>query len=185
MIGRSTPRNEEIRRTTEDTAITENNTPIRRKGDPSDAPTMQKNGVRSIAPIDMILKSAKLFWIIKRCCLQQCRHPKISAGENKRQEMLAFEVVSFDIRYNCILRRSFLLKFMVVIHTAYTIVKMSGPIGVITLKSDQRDALSCENASLTHAERFGKEEAQKLAAMVAKTYGGGGGDPAKTVTPGP
>jgi hypothetical protein len=105
-------------------------------------------------------------------------------GENKRREMLTFEVVSFDIRYNCILRRSFLLKFMVVIHTAYTIVKMSGPIGVITLKSDQRDALSCENASLTHAERFGKEEAQKLAAMVAKTYGGGG-DPAKTVTPGP
>jgi hypothetical protein len=39
MIGRSTPRNEEIRRTVEDTATTENNPQIKRKGDPSDAPT--------------------------------------------------------------------------------------------------------------------------------------------------
>jgi hypothetical protein len=66
MIRRSTPRNEEIRRTAEDNAIAENNTLIRRKGDPSDAPTMQRSGVRSIAPMDMIKKSIKLFWIIKR-----------------------------------------------------------------------------------------------------------------------
>jgi hypothetical protein len=60
---------------------------------------------------------------------------------------------------------------------------MSGPRGVITLKSDQRDALACENTTLTHAGRFGKEEAQKLAAKVAKTYEGG--TPTKTMTPGP
>jgi hypothetical protein len=35
----------------------------------------------------------------------------------------------------------------------------------------------------THAGKFGKEEAQKLVAKVAKTHGGG--TPAKTVTPGP
>jgi hypothetical protein len=40
-------------------------------------------------------------------------------GDNKRMEMLTFEVASFDIGYNCILRRSFLLKFMAVIHTTY------------------------------------------------------------------
>jgi hypothetical protein len=45
-------------------------------------------------------------------------------GENKCREMLTFKVVSFDIRYNCILGRPFLLKFMVVIHTVYTTVKM-------------------------------------------------------------
>jgi hypothetical protein len=33
-------------------------------------------------------------------------------GENKRREMLTFKVASFDIRYNYILGRSFLLKFM-------------------------------------------------------------------------
>jgi hypothetical protein len=56
--------------------------------------------------------------------------------------MLTFEVASFDIGYNCILRRPFLLKFMAVIHTAYATVKMPGTRGVITLKSDQRDALA-------------------------------------------
>jgi hypothetical protein len=104
-------------------------------------------------------------------------------GENKRREMLTFEVVSFDIGYNCILGRSFLLKFMIVIHTAYATIKVSGLRGVITLKSYQHDALACENATLTHAGRFSKEEAQKLAMKVAKMHGGG--TPTKTVTLGP
>jgi hypothetical protein len=104
-------------------------------------------------------------------------------GENKHREMLTFKVVSFDIVYNCILGRSFLLKFMALIHTDYATVKMPGPRAVITLKSDQRDGLACENATLTHARRFGKEDAQKLAVKVAKTHGGG--TPARTVTPGP
>jgi hypothetical protein len=64
--------------------------------------------------------------------------------------MLTFEVVSFDIRYNCILGRPFLLKFMAFIHTAYATMKMPGPKGVITNKVDQRDALACKNASLSH-----------------------------------
>jgi hypothetical protein len=104
-------------------------------------------------------------------------------GENKRMEILTFEVASFDIRYNCILGRSFLLKFMTVIHTAYATIKMPGPRGVITLKSDQCDALACENVALTHAGKFGEKEAQNLATKVAKTHRGG--TPARTVTPGP
>jgi hypothetical protein len=101
--------------------------------------------------------------------------------ENKHWEMLTFEVVSFNIGYNCILGRSFLLKFMTIIHIAYTTIKMPGPRGVITLKSDQRDALACENVALTHAGRFSKEEAQKLAVKIAKTHGGG--TSTKIVTP--
>jgi hypothetical protein len=58
-------------------------------------------------------------------------------GDNKRKEMLTFEVVSFDIGYNYILRRPFLLKFMVVIHTTYATTKMSGLKGGITIKVDQ------------------------------------------------
>jgi hypothetical protein len=72
-------------------------------------------------------------------------------GDNKRKEMLMFEVASFNLRYNCILRRPFLLKFMVIIHTAYAIMKVPSPKGVITIKVNQRDALACENTSLTHA----------------------------------
>jgi hypothetical protein len=78
---------------------------------------------------------------------------------NKRREMLTFEVASFDIGYNCILGRPILLKFMAIIHTAYATIKMPGPKGVIVLKSDQRDALACENAMLTHVERFDEKEA--------------------------
>jgi hypothetical protein len=29
-------------------------------------------------------------------------------GDNKRKEVLTFELISFDIRYNCISRRHFL-----------------------------------------------------------------------------
>jgi hypothetical protein len=43
---------------------------------------------------------------------------------------------------------------MVVIHTAYATMKMLAPMGMITIKADQRDALTCENATLTHAGRF-------------------------------
>jgi hypothetical protein len=47
-------------------------------------------------------------------------------GENKRREMLTFKVTSFDIGYNCILGRPFLLKFMAIIHTVYATIKISG-----------------------------------------------------------
>jgi hypothetical protein len=89
------------------------------------------------------------------------------SGENKRRETLTFKVASFDIGYNCILGRPFLLKFMAVIHTAYVTIKMPGPKGVITLKSDQRDVIACENAALTHAKKFGNKEAQDLAVKMA------------------
>jgi hypothetical protein len=48
-----------------------------------------------------------------------------------------FEVASFDTRYNCILGRPFLLKFMTVIHTDYAIMKMPGPKGLIIIKENQ------------------------------------------------
>jgi hypothetical protein len=50
-------------------------------------------------------------------------------GESKCREMLTFEVVSFHIGYNYILGRPFLLRFMVVILTAYTTIKIPGPGG--------------------------------------------------------
>jgi hypothetical protein len=87
--------------------------------------------------------------------------------------MLIFQVASFDIGYNCILRRPFLLKFMAVIYTIYTTMKMPGPKGVITIKADQRNALACESTTLTHVGRFGEKAAQEQAAKVAKTSDSG------------
>jgi hypothetical protein len=99
---------------------------------------------------------------------------EVSCGtwENKRREMLTFEVASFNIGYNCILGRHFLLKFMAVIHTAYATIQMPGPKDIIVLKFDQRDALACKNAALTHVGRFGEKEAQELSVKVAKAHGG-------------
>jgi hypothetical protein len=59
------------------------------------------------------------------------------SGDNKHRERLTFEVASFDISYNYILMRPFLLKFMAVIHTAYATIKMPDSKGVITIKADQ------------------------------------------------
>jgi hypothetical protein len=50
---------------------------------------------------------------------------------------------------------------MMVIHIAYAIMKMPKPKGVVTIKADQRDTLACENASLSHVERFG-DKAPKI-----------------------
>jgi hypothetical protein len=86
--------------------------------------------------------------------------------------MLTFEVGSFDIGYNCILGRSFLPKFMAVIHTNYATMKMPGPKGIITIKADQRDALACDNATITHVGHFDEKAAQEQAAKVAKMQGG-------------
>jgi hypothetical protein len=99
---------------------------------------------------------------------------EVSCGsrENKRRETLTFEVASFDIGYNCILGRPFLLKFMAIIHTAYATIKMPGPKGVITITSDHRDAVACENTALTHAGKFGNKEAQDLAVKMAKIQQG-------------
>jgi hypothetical protein len=57
-------------------------------------------------------------------------------GDNKHRKMLSFEVTSFDIGYNCILGRPFLLMFMSVIHTTYATMKMPGPKDIITMKTD-------------------------------------------------
>jgi hypothetical protein len=104
------------------------------------------------------------------------------SGENKRRETLTFEVASFNIGYNCILGRPLILKFMAVIHTAYATIKMPGPKGVITITSDHRDVVACENAALTHAGKFSNKEAQDLAVKMAKIQHGN--TPSRIAMPG-
>jgi hypothetical protein len=94
------------------------------------------------------------------------------SGDNKRKEVLTFEVASFDIGYNCIIGRPFLLKFMAIIHTAYATLKMLGSKGVITIKVDQHDTLACENTTLMHVRRFGEKAAQEQTVKIVKTHGG-------------
>jgi hypothetical protein len=110
-----------------------------------------------------------------------CIDLEVSCGsrDNKLKEILMFEVASFNIGYNCILGRPFLLMFMAVINTAYATIKMPDPKGVITIKADQRDMLACDNTSLLHTTHFSEKVAQEQAIKVAKTESwleGGGGE---------
>jgi hypothetical protein len=87
-------------------------------------------------------------------------------------EMLSFEVASFNIGYNCILGRPFLLKFMTLKHIAYAGIMMPGPKGVITIKADHLDMLAYEFASLAQASRFDDKVMQDQATKSAKIQGG-------------
>jgi hypothetical protein len=112
-----------------------------------------------------------------------CIDLEVSCGseDNKHEETLTFEVASFNIGYNYILGRPFLLKFMEAIQTAYATMKMPRLKGVITIKSDQLNTLACENTSLSHARRFSAKPVQDQVAKVPKIQGGSA--PRKTSVP--
>mgnify|MGYP005835398895 FL=1 len=54
-----------------------------------------------------------------------------------------FDVVELPLPYNGILGRPALAKFMAASHYAYNTLKMPGPLGVITIPSDEKDAIIC------------------------------------------
>jgi hypothetical protein len=63
--------------------------------------------------------------------------------ENYRTEFLRFEVASFDCRYNAIIGRPGLAKFMAISHYSYMILKMLGPQGIITVRANFQGATEC------------------------------------------
>ena len=63
--------------------------------------------------------------------------------ENYRTEFLRFKVARFDCRYNAIIDRPGLVKFMAILHYSYMILKMSGPQGIITMCADFQGAAEC------------------------------------------
>jgi hypothetical protein len=63
--------------------------------------------------------------------------------ENYRTEFLRFEVGRFNCRYNTIIGRPGLAKFMAIPHYPYMILKMSGPQGIITVRADFQRAAEC------------------------------------------
>jgi hypothetical protein len=71
--------------------------------------------------------------------------------ENYRTEFLRFEVASFDYGYNAIIGRPGLVKFMVIPHYSYMILKMSGPQGIITVRADFQGAAECFRVAIQAA----------------------------------
>jgi hypothetical protein len=67
--------------------------------------------------------------------------------ENYRTEFLRFEVANFDCRYNAIIRRPGLAKFMAIPHYTYMILKMPGPQGIITVRAEPLTSKAPQNVS--------------------------------------
>ena len=61
---------------------------------------------------------------------------------NYRTEFIKFEVVDFDSSYHAILGRPALAKFMAIPHYPYLLLKMPGPNGDFSLRSDLKRALT-------------------------------------------
>ena len=62
---------------------------------------------------------------------------------NYRTEKIVFDVVDLPLPYNGIVGRPALAKFMAASHYHYNKLKMPGPLGVITIPSDEKDAIIC------------------------------------------
>ena len=72
--------------------------------------------------------------------------------DNFRTENITFEVVDLDTAYHAILGRPALSKFMAIPHYTYMMLKMPGPTGVISLRGDVRQALTCDRESCDIAQ---------------------------------
>jgi hypothetical protein len=75
----------------------------------------------------------------------------IGTPENYRTEILRFEVANFDCRYNAIIGRPGLAKFMAIPHYTYMILKMPGPQGIITVRADFQGAAECFRVAIQAA----------------------------------
>ena len=60
---------------------------------------------------------------------------------NYRTEKVVFDVVDLPPPYTGILGRPALAKFMAASHYAYNTLKMPGPVGVISISSDEKDTI--------------------------------------------
>nr|AAS79740.1 putative polyprotein [Oryza sativa Japonica Group] len=72
--------------------------------------------------------------------------------ENFRTENISFEVADFETAYHAILGRPALAKFMAVPHYTYMMMKMPGPRRVLSLRSDIKQAVTCDKESCDMAQ---------------------------------
>lgn len=63
--------------------------------------------------------------------------------ENFRRENVTFDVTETLLPYNDTLRRPALAKFMAATHRAYNAMKIPAKGGVVTIRTDSRDAVFC------------------------------------------
>ena len=93
---------------------------------------------------------------------------------NYRTKKIVFDVVDLPLPYSGILGRPTLAKFMEASHYAYNTLKMPGPLGVITIPSDEKDAIICVDKMYWDA--VAAEAAAAAATALAKERKGRKGD---------
>jgi hypothetical protein len=74
--------------------------------------------------------------------------PVTFGTENFCTEYLSFEVTDFKSSYHTILGRPMLIRFMVVPHYTYLVLKMPAPNGVLTVHGSLLISFKCDNEAL-------------------------------------
>ena len=102
--------------------------------------------------------------------------PVTFGGElNYRTEWIVFDIAEIPLPYNGILGRPALAKFMAASHYAYNTLKMPGPMTIITVPCDKKDALICADQLYQQAVA-----AAATAKALAPTAGASGRQKKKT-----
>jgi hypothetical protein len=78
---------------------------------------------------------------------------------NFRKKTLTFEVVGFYGSYHAVLGRPCYAKFMAILNYTYLKLKMSGPNGVITVRTTYQHAYECDVECCEYAEAIIESEA--------------------------
>jgi hypothetical protein len=71
--------------------------------------------------------------------------------DNYRMEYIKFEVADFQSSYHAILGRPALVKFMVVPHYIYLLLKMPGKTCVLTFRGDWKKLYDCDQEAIEYA----------------------------------
>lgn len=100
-------------------------------------------------------------------------HVTFGSRENYRTERITFQVADLNSAYHAILSRPAIAKFLAIPHYPYLMLKMPGPNGVLTFRSDIKTTYACniqacELAAQANAE-CDREEVRLAAASVEAT----------------
>jgi hypothetical protein len=81
--------------------------------------------------------------------------------ENYHTEFIKFELANFESSYHAILGRLALAKFMAVPHYVYSLLKMLGQSGVLTLQDDLKKPYDCNQEAIQYASTMRVPDASR------------------------
>jgi hypothetical protein len=107
-------------------------------------------GIPPLTPVSLRLLPPSCS-VSRRPILAGARGDNLLVGPGTPRVRNADKVANFDCRYNAIIGRPRLAKFMVIPHYTYMILKMPGPQGIITVRADFQGATECFRVAIQAA----------------------------------